>query len=183
MDNACAITGRTALHYLSYEDTDRVEIDASSSDPWSTPAKIIGYLLGKGANVEAQDRHGNRVLHYLADHRHFNCPYWTMVRVVLRFGADLNATNNQGCSPVYLAARNCNIILLRNLLANGARNVHESDINVLEHILEREHGENAHTVAAIKRLLHRFPAETKLHKLHPMNLTGVVSHLHVNNPH
>lgn len=66
--------------------------------------------------------------------------------------------------------RNCNINLLRILLTNGPRNVSESDINVLEHILEREHGENAHAVEAIKGLLHRLLAETKLH---PMNLTGL----------
>ena len=55
-------------------------------------------------------------------------------------------------------------------LTNGARNVYESNMNVLEHILKREHGENAYAVEAIKGILHRLLAETKLH---PMNLTGV----------
>lgn len=55
MDSTCAITGMTTLHYLAYDDrnTNRVEIDVSYSDLSSTPAMVIGHLLGQGANVEA----------------------------------------------------------------------------------------------------------------------------------
>lgn len=163
IDNACAVTGRTALHLLAYDnpDTDGVDIGALSMS-----STIIEYLLGLGANVEAQDIDGNRILHYLADHRYFTLPCREIVDLVLKKGADLNATNKQGCSPVHLAARNCNTELLGILLTEGAQNVHLSDIELLEHFLERDHGEKPRAIETIRALLRGSSAERAL----PMNL-------------
>ena len=89
---------------------------------------MLDLLLEHGADVRSKDDEGNQVLHYLCnsqssmklDFRN-NPNDQRLVLTLLDQGVDINATNHNGESPLYMAAVNCNEQLISLLLLNGAR--------------------------------------------------------------
>ena len=62
--------------------------------------ETLRYLLGKGLNINFQDKRGNTALHYaVLGKRKEN------VKFLLKEGADLNLTNNKGLTPKALALK------------------------------------------------------------------------------
>ena len=80
----------------------------------STPN--LSLLLKNGADLHSRDAEGNGVLHYaqqwLANPK--------IVQALLAAGADANAANNRGVTPLMLAASRSDTDSIKNLLAAGA---------------------------------------------------------------
>lgn len=116
--------GRTILHILvrtgylaDFESPNRVEICQS--------------LLNNGADVELADNAGNRILHYLADSYSERLADTVLIeqlaKLVLDQGADVDTTNLNGLSPLYLAIRGGNRQLIRQLVTSGASRLMQTE--------------------------------------------------------
>ena len=104
---------------------------------------MLDLLLEYGADVHSRDDQGNQVLHYLCkSHLSVNLDFMKnvadsrLVLTLLAQGIDLNATNDNGESPLYLAATKCNEQLVSLLLLNGARGLSSAELWRLHKILE-----------------------------------------------
>jgi len=92
-------TGETALH---------ISVKAHQ-DNW------VGFLLNKGADPEVKDRDGNTPLHdaaLMGDQ--------TAMTFLIGMNAKVNATNNNGETPLILAVHRKDIALVRQLVDAGA---------------------------------------------------------------
>ena len=79
-------------------------------------------LLDHGVDVHLKDKEGNQVLHCLAAHNPGNfAPTQELAKLLLDRGAALNDTNDQGCSPLYIAIYYGNRQLSGLLLEAGSR--------------------------------------------------------------
>ena len=79
-------------------------------------------LLDHGVDVHLKDKEGNQVLHCLASHSSGNfATTQELAKLLLDRGAALNDTNDQGCSPLYIAIYYGNRQLSRLLLESGSR--------------------------------------------------------------
>jgi len=92
-------TGETALH-LSVK---------AHNDNW------VGFLLNKGADTEIKDRNGNTALH---DAALVGDP--TAITYLTSMKARVNATNNNGETPLVLAVHRKDIEIVQLLIAAGA---------------------------------------------------------------
>jgi ankyrin repeat protein len=92
-------TGETALH-LSVK---------AHNDNW------VGFLLNKGADTEIKDRNGNTALH---DAALVGDP--TAISYLTSMKARVNATNNNGETPLVLAVHRKDIEIVQLLIAAGA---------------------------------------------------------------
>lgn len=92
-------TGETALH---------ISVKAHN-DNW------VGFLLNKGANTEIKDREGNTALH---DAALMGDP--TAMAYLISMKAKVDATNNNGETPLILAVHRKDIDLVRQLVEAGA---------------------------------------------------------------
>lgn len=63
---------------------------------------IVDELLAHGPNLEARDSMGNTALHYCAARRENQHMTHMLVQKLVTFGADLNATNSLGQTPLML---------------------------------------------------------------------------------
>ena len=84
-------------------------------DSWHGRHAAVQLLLDHGANPCVMDRDGNTPLHHVA--RSIDA---TVARCLCRAGADRDALNHEGYSPLALAASLGNIPLIRYLLDDGA---------------------------------------------------------------
>lgn len=75
----------------------------------------VRQCLEKGDDIEATDMHLKRPLMVAAEYNHFD-----IASLLIRHGADVNATDRGGCSALWWANKN-NPALIRLLLENGAR--------------------------------------------------------------
>jgi ankyrin repeat protein len=104
-------------HHVYRGDT-AAHVAAAASEP-----AIIRALVERGGRVDATNRRGAQPLHYAADgagsgrepdaHRQ-------TVSVLIELGADPNATDNNGTTPLLRAVRNRNAPVVEALLARGA---------------------------------------------------------------
>ncbi|GGC42464.1 hypothetical protein GCM10011371_32320 [Novosphingobium marinum] len=98
--NAKDVTsGETALHIVT----------ARRDPTW------LAYLIGKGANVNAQDVRGVTPLQQA-----INLGWTEGVEMLVSYGADLDQSNDAGETPLIAAVHRRNIPMLRALLKAGA---------------------------------------------------------------
>lgn len=99
--------------------------------------EIIEILLEHQADPNAADAEANHVLHHLACRRWSDSvttglgllPGKDVSRPFLDLGADINAVNRTGESPLYLAAHSFNVPLVKLLLGRGARGQIRMDVD------------------------------------------------------
>ena len=124
----CGITGRTILqHVLSEQCFDTISHDHRR--------RTIQVLLANGAKANSQDFNGNNVLHHwamvgVAPSDPDGSQYYSrleedrlqpLLAVLVKTGAEIDAKNDKGESPLYLARRAQNDSLAEVLLAAGAQ--------------------------------------------------------------
>lgn len=106
--------GETVLHQL-----------ARIGNKTSTSTAILQVLLDYGADVNIADKAGDQVLHCLAalppEDRTDTLVIVELATLVLDQGVDIDATNKNGMSPLYLAIQGDNRPLSKLLLRSGAR--------------------------------------------------------------
>jgi ankyrin repeat protein len=115
-------------------------------------SNLIEFLIKKGADPSLKEIHGNSALHAVcisdAD------PY--IFQALLKTGADINAENNGGITPLHFATTNNRIAMVKMLIEAGA------DIH------KRLYGQNAYIMAVLKghdeiaRLLEKAGAQKDL---------------------
>ena len=112
--------GKTALHHLA-----RIE------NPTWKSRNICGLLLENCANVNIADNAGDRVLHNLATLFPYPtidlCVIEDLATLVLHKGAEVDARNRNGLTPLYLAMQRDNCPLSKLLLRSGARELKRTD--------------------------------------------------------
>jgi ankyrin repeat protein len=82
---------------------------------------IVQTLLGKGANVNAQDELTNTALGWAVMNDHLEC-----ATLLIEKGADVNIKSFRELSPLHLATNNHNLQMVKILLANRA------DVNAVD---------------------------------------------------
>ena len=88
----------------------------------SDDLKTCRLLLDHGVDVNLKDKEGNQVLHCIATHKSGNfATTQELAKLLLDRGAALNDTNDQGCSPLYIAMYYRNRQLSKLLLESGSR--------------------------------------------------------------
>lgn len=100
---------------LTAATADAALLDASRAANWST----VRLLLSKGAQreaINATDEDGATALHWAT-----RADELETASLLIRAGADVNAENRLGVTPLYLAAQNGNAAMIQKLLAAGAK--------------------------------------------------------------
>ena len=112
--------GKTALHHL-----------ARIGNPTSKSIEICRLLFIKGADVNIADNAGDRMLHNLAalfpNESTDTLMTERLATLVLDRGAEIDAKNKNGLSPLYLAIQSDNRPLSKLLLRSGARELKRTD--------------------------------------------------------
>ena len=109
--------GKTALHHL-----------ARIGNPTWKSVEICQLLLMNGADVNVADNAGDQILHNLA--ALFPTDSWVtedLATLVLHKGAEVDAKNKIGLTPLYIAIQSDNRPLSKLLLRSGARELKETD--------------------------------------------------------
>lgn len=103
-------------HYLYGGDTALHMAAAAFQRP------IAQLLVGHGARCRARNRRGAEPLHYAADANHWQPAAQTdVIEYLLTAGADPNALDKSGVSPLHRAVRTRGSAAVETLLAGGAR--------------------------------------------------------------
>ena len=85
--------------------------------------EILEELFKNGVDIHDIDADGNTALHYFAmlqDEAHHR-----MLPALINAGANINATNNRGLTPLHIALRNNHDHIVLGLLNAGAANIHD----------------------------------------------------------
>jgi hypothetical protein len=108
----------TDISHHVYRGDTAVHVAAAAWEP-----AIIGELVERGASVDATNRRGAQPLHYAVDGtasvRESDAQRET-VSVLIALGADPNATDKNGTTPLLRAIRNRNAAAVEVLLDRGA---------------------------------------------------------------
>ena len=112
--------GKTALHHL-----------ARNVKPTMETLEICVLLLKNGADVNIADNAGDRILHNLAalfpKETTDTLVITDLAKQVLHKGAEVDAKNKNGLTPLYLATQHDNRPLSELLLRSGARELKRTD--------------------------------------------------------
>lgn len=97
--------------------------------------KLVQCLIDHGANVKARDAYKKSVLHNISHDRHRDVNI-DAVRLLIENGADVNAKDHQGVTPIFEAIDKLNFKLIRLFVENGANlnTVYFGGITVLDKI-------------------------------------------------
>lgn len=129
--------GYTSLHYaagnisdscdvLDFLITNGADVNAFTNDKF-TPLiiasncnnlNVVNSLIQHGANIHLEDRYGQTALHYsitVVDHDSV-----TVLRSLIKNGADVNALTNDKCSPLMMSSFNGSVNVVTILVENGA---------------------------------------------------------------
>lgn len=109
--NVLDADGGTALHWVCWQDEDEDE------DTNRACEQIIRTLVRSSANVTAVDSRGMSAMHQAA---HGEGGNQTAIRTLLELGADADPSDNDGDTPLMLAAANGETECVRLLLRAGA---------------------------------------------------------------
>jgi Ankyrin repeats (many copies) len=108
----------TEIAHHVYRGDTAIHVAAAACEP-----AIIRELVERGARTDATNRRGAQPLHYAVDgaasDEHADAQRET-VAVLIGFGADPNATDNNGTTPLLRAIRNRQAAGVAALLAHGA---------------------------------------------------------------
>ena len=108
----------TEINHHVYRGDTAIHVAAAASEP-----AIIGALAECGGRVDATNRRGAQPLHYAVDGTGFvqeaDAQRQT-VSVLIELGADPNATDKNGTTPLLRAIRNRNAAAVETLLDRGA---------------------------------------------------------------
>lgn len=98
---------------------------AADADRSGSHQTVIYILLKNGANINAQDRYGNTVLHRLVSEKE------EFIKMLLHFQADVNLENIDGEIPLFKAISNqADIEIIKLLVKEGSNiNKHKSQYN------------------------------------------------------
>eukprot|EP01099_Mayorella_cantabrigiensis_P007980 TRINITY_DN733_c1_g3_i1.p1 TRINITY_DN733_c1_g3~~TRINITY_DN733_c1_g3_i1.p1 ORF type:complete len:604 (-),score=138.85 TRINITY_DN733_c1_g3_i1:251-1909(-) len=126
--NLSAVTsqGATILHFLSRISPPENQIFAL--------VDLVGLCILKGANVNAQNHHGETPLHYAV----LRGPAEVLITLV-QAEANVNIVNSLGESPLHVSLRRNDPKLIRLLLQNGADPHLRSDMGTVFQIAESKH--------------------------------------------
>jgi hypothetical protein len=106
---------REIRHYLYQGDT-ALHMAAAAFQP-----AIVELLIAHGADVGARNRLGAMPLHYAADTNHWNPDAQTRtIEYLLSIGAEPNAIDGRGVTPLHRAVRMRSSAAVKALLAGGA---------------------------------------------------------------
>jgi len=108
------------------------DVDAQANTKHSTPLHLASYygglrvaelLLNRGVNVNVRDKQCRIPLHEVLTDLHNSLPDYFVdaVRFLLDHGADLDAKDNNGLTPLHVLSQYGNIKATRLLLEHGAR--------------------------------------------------------------
>ena len=92
----------------------------STALDWTAPqghAKTVQVLLRNGANIKSRDIYGNVIMHWAFPHK-------TLVQLLLEYGVDVDAKNDNGQTALCWAAQDWPVAAAELLLDNNA------DVNV-----------------------------------------------------
>lgn len=79
--------------------------------------ELVKFFVDKGLEVNATDKYGNTVVHYLVQHNPANGP--KIIDFLVNKGANHNQKNFRGQSPLMLAARDSSLELTRWFINSG----------------------------------------------------------------
>jgi hypothetical protein len=127
---ACFQSGATRQsaenHFLDgigryiYQGDTALHIAAAACRP-----EIVRLLIDRGSDVQAKNRHGDEPLHAAAV-GHPGSSYWNppaqaaAIAALIAAGANPNAVNKRGVSPLHVAVRTRSAAAVRTLLEHGA---------------------------------------------------------------
>lgn len=130
MDNWRAHAYAAALKAFQWSDLNLVP---NLRDNWLLDSikkecvEIVCCLLEHGADIASCDNEGNGTLHYAANSGNFS-----IVRALIRAGAQLNMRNNTGVTPVFLAATANKTDSFFLLLSYGAKADIYADVRICQ---------------------------------------------------
>jgi ankyrin repeat protein len=116
--NAIDRKGHTPIHVLNDGKNKRSVILEAVTDcvcGKDKPEDIIRFLAENGANVDFQDRNGSAVLHHAAQSGHAG-----IAKTLVKTGADVNARNKKGDTPIDVAVEELSAQTIPALLEGGA---------------------------------------------------------------
>lgn len=78
--------------------------------------EIIDYLINLGFDVNAVDKSGNTIMHYLSRKEYGN----EIIEKIIKGGAKINVSRHDGMTPLLIACANGRLDLIKLLVNNGA---------------------------------------------------------------
>lgn len=86
----------------------------------SSNTEAIKFFLDRGVDISYQDRNKNTYLHNFINNYGLNMIDMSILKLFLKSGADINAKNRYGVTPLHLAVQKGNYKLVEELVYNGA---------------------------------------------------------------
>lgn len=95
--------------------------------------EIFKFLIPLGIDVNASDSDGYTTLHRIADS---NCNLSRLVDIMVLHGADINAKNKFGETPLHIAVKRENAILVKSIYKSGADTTIEDNKGLMPYFVK-----------------------------------------------